>query len=160
MAFKSYLVTPAADGALELTAPEPLVLSGRHGLIALHVLADPDRASRPWTLLPADLIQLTKTPPRGPSWIVLEQTEGSDLRLSRLEKLTGVSNDQTEILLTLVPLAVIRRSPVLTARELATGRAWREELALDSGAFSRDGHWRWCNRPLNIGATVVGGSGR
>ena len=156
MAFKSYLVTPAADGGRQLTAPEPLVLSGRHGLIARHVLADPERASRPWLLLPDDLLRLMAIPPRGPSWIVLEQTEGTDLRLSRLEKITGVSNDQTEILLTLTPLSVIRRSPILTARELASGRAWREELALDSGAFSRAGHWRWCNRPLNIGATVVG----
>jgi len=156
MAFKAYLVTPAADGTLELTAPEPLVFSGRHGLIARHVLADPERASRPWTLLPDDLIKLTNTPPRAPSWIVLEQTEGSDLRLSRLEKIAGVSTEQTEILITLVPLSVIRRSPILTARELSSGRAWREELALDGGAFSRDSHWRWCNRPLNIGATVVG----
>lgn len=157
MAFKSYHVSPTADGGRELRAPQPLVFSGRQGLVARLVLADPDRAARPWSFQPEDILALMAAAPEGPCWIVLEQTEGTDLRLSRLEKLTGVSTYQTEILLTLVPLTVTRRGPVLTVHEPASSRAWSEELALEGGAHAPAGSWRWCDRPLNIGATVVGG---
>jgi hypothetical protein len=135
-----------------------LILSGRRGLIARHVVADPARACQPWILMPADIIQLIGTTLPSPSWIVLEQTDGTHLRLSRLEKLSGISSDQTEILLTLMPLTVIERGAMLTVREPTSARAWREELALDSGSFSLDGNWRWCSRPINIGATVLGGN--
>src|SRR6266568_4026829 len=86
MAFKCYQVTSAGHRCWQLNAPEPLLLSGRHGLIARHVLANRDRAGTPWQLTPADLLRLVEPPRAADCWIIFEQAEATELLLSRLER--------------------------------------------------------------------------
>ena len=156
MAFKNYHLVPAESGTWWLDAPEPVVLSGPNGLIARYVLADRKRAASPWQLTPLELLRLAGAPHPETRWIVFEQAESDGLRLSRLERISGISAAKTEMLLTLSPFAVIQAGPALFVRQPPDGRSWSEELALEGGAFSPSGTWRWCLRSLNVGATVLG----
>jgi hypothetical protein len=87
---------------------------------------------------------------------VFEQIEAGEVRLSRLERIAGVSAARTDLLLTLSALVVTRIDSVLSVKETPNGRSWSEELALEGGVYSPQRSWRWCESTLNIGATVVG----
>jgi hypothetical protein len=156
MAFKNYHFIPAGPGAWWLDAPQPFVLSGPNGLIARHVLADRERAASPWLLMPQDLLRMAGSPHPETRWIVFEQAENEELRISRLERVAGISSAQTELLLTLSPFSVVRAGPALFVKQPPDGRSWSEELALDGGAQAPSGTWCWRTRALNIGATVIG----
>jgi hypothetical protein len=156
MGFKSYRIAPSGPKCWRLDAPEPLMLSGRFGLIARHVLADPLRAARPWQLTAEELLRLSQPTPAADRWIVFEQVEGANLHLSRLERLAGVSGHETELLATFAPLLVLARGAGLSVEEPAVTRCWTEGLALDGGAHAPGAPWHWCSRPLNLGTTVLG----
>ncbi|MDR2862458.1 MAG: hypothetical protein LBV54_01075 [Puniceicoccales bacterium] len=163
MPFKSYQITPdSASGGFLLEAPQPLVFSGKHGLIARHIRRlQPDSEGSAWTLHEDDIADLLIPPPTTTRWLVFAQQDGdssSELRLSRLLRIRGFSDAQTELLFTFSPLAVhtIDGDPArLLAHEPTHGREWNEELALNGGLSNLDGPWTWCDRALNIGATVM-----
>ena len=50
MSFKSYAIRSTIDDLITLDDPQPLVFSGRHGLIAKFVLSEKERAMNPWKL--------------------------------------------------------------------------------------------------------------
>lgn len=161
MAFKSYIVTPLADGSWRLTYPEPVRFSGVRGLVARHLKALAPAESARWSLedfawLRLGLPDTSELPLR---WLVFEQTENDELRLSRLHRINGiVSGGQTELLLMLSPLTMIGTPPSFIVTAPAGGRSWSEELALDGSPERPDAPWTWCERALHVGAAVLGGT--
>ncbi len=159
MSFKSYAVAPLADGTFLFSKPEPVRFSGSHGLIAKYTAMLPaaDSDGR-WMLTIEDCLRLMGTlPSTEERWIVFEQTEDDRLRLSRLASVKGsVVAYSTELLLTLSPLTVLTPPPRLTAEVPTNARTWCEQLALDGAPGRQGASWRWCDRPLHIGAAVLG----
>lgn len=158
MAFKSYLSTPTSDGGWQLTQPTPLRLSGPQGLVARHLAALASGGRTRWSLADTDCLRLLPPEPLGNRWILFEQVEADELRLSRLHRIQGlVTGGQTELLLLLSPLQ-LRRGPSPRVVTVPTGgRAWSEELALDGAPDRAGAPWTWCERALHVGAAVLGG---
>lgn len=170
MPFLSYQATPADNGGWLLEEPLPLIFSGRNGIIARYVKTSlgPDSDNLCWTLLPDD-IQALMEPPSPPlqppadnvRWMVFVQKEGDHLRLSRILRIRGTSNRQTELLFTFSPLHPAPSSDDVESdqhlvQEPSHARQWSEELALNGGIASLDDTWTWHVRELNLGAAVIG----
>ncbi|MDX2187476.1 MAG: hypothetical protein SFV32_11125 [Opitutaceae bacterium] len=156
MAFKIYTITPMGTDRFLLGDPEPVRFSGKRGLVARFLEShSPDQPS--WSQAESDWIRLVDPLDQRQRWIVFEQTEMEEVRLSRLMKIAGTDHrGQTELLLTLRPLQVIEERPLLTCIAPRDGRAWCEELALDGSPGRGDSTWNWCPRPLHIGSATVG----
>ncbi len=168
MPFQCYEATAAGTGEWLLQLPLPLRLAGADGIIARHVRSTlPASDGQSWTLLEDDVqdLMIPAPPPPDPPaarhrWMVFAQNEGGSLRLSRVERIRGLSDRQTELLFTLSPLITKSVSPDRTrcvVHQPASARQWSEELALDGGVSNMAGPWTWCSRELNIGAAVIGG---
>lgn len=139
----------ADGGAYCLKNPRPLRFSGATGVIATFLREAQPPAGEPWTL------------PETPGfWRVFSQAErNGELRLSRVMRIRGVSDRQTELLFTLSPLTLKSGDAAAAEWHVAApsdAREWSEQLALDAGLSDMSGQWKWCDRPLNIGAAVLG----
>ena len=155
MSFKAYTVTPLSDGTWRLTRPEPVRFSGRRGLVAQRLSAQ--FPSGRWSATDEEWLRMVAPTTTEPRWIVFEQSEDDTLRISRLTAINGLAlGGRTELLLQFSPLTVCRATPVLIASAPSEARAWSEGLALDGAADRADSSWLWCERALNIGATVLG----
>jgi hypothetical protein len=156
MSFKSYAIHGTIDDLITLDDPQPLVFSGRHGLIAKFVLREKDRAMNPWKLcvgeihaiaFPAKLLHDRA--------IVFEQSEDADRSLMWLQSISGISNSKTEMMFSFIPLAIESQNP-LTIRRAAVDRTYGEDLMLDGGVLSPDGPWHWKKPHLALGGVVLG----
>ena len=156
MSFKSYACHTLADGALEFTDPQPLVFSGRHGLIARFVLAEKERAAAPWKLCPGELQALAFPAGfTGDRALVFEEATDTTLELQWLQSIHGVSGTRTEMLFSLLPLTVEHAGNPLRVRHPAVDRTYAEELILDGGVHAPEGPWRWCKPHLALGGVVL-----
>jgi len=158
MSFKSYAIRSTSDDLITLDDPQPLVFSGRNGLIAKFVLAEKDRALKPWKLcvgeihaiaFPAKLVRDRA--------IVFEQSEDADRSLMWLQSISGISGSKTEMMFSFMPLAVVAQNP-LTVRRASVDRAYGEDLMLDGGVLSPNGPWHWKKPHLALGGVVLGAS--
>lgn len=157
MSFKSYATQALPDGSLVLEDPQPLIFSGKQGLIARFVLAEGDRAQEAWRLCAGEVHALAAPMLQtGERMIVFEQTEGDTLELLVLEAIHGVSTKQTEMLFTFRPLVVLSRTPRLCARHAEGGKIYSERLSLDGGALAPAASWRWQKPHLALGGVVCG----
>lgn len=153
MSFKSYALCRFDDGLLEFTDPQPLVFSGRHGLIARFVLAQPCRAAGQWRLSPAELHALANLAENRA--LVFEETGEKTLELQCLQSIHGISDIRTEMLFSLLPLTVEHPAPRLRVRHPEVDRTYAEELILDGGVNAPNGPWRWCRPHLALGGVVL-----
>ena len=156
MSFKSYAIRSTIDDLITLDDPQPLVFSGRHGLIAKFVLSEKERAMNPWKLcvgeihaiaFPAKLLHDRA--------IVFEQSADAARSLMWLQSISGISNSKTEMMFSFIPLAVVAQNP-LTIRRAAVDRTYGEDLMLDGGVLSPDGPWHWKKPHLALGGVVLG----
>jgi hypothetical protein len=156
MSFKSYAFRALPDGALEFTDPQPLVFSGRNGLIALFVKSQPALAAEPWKI-GADELHALAFPAGipGERALVFEEATENTLELQWLQSIHGVSAARTEMLFSLLPLIVEHASPPIQVRRPAIDRTYGEELILDGGVDALDGPWRWCKPHLALGGVVL-----
>lgn len=155
MSFKSYASqTPSAD-LIILTDPQPLMFSGRNGLIAKFVLGEKDRAGKPWKLCPGEIhaFAFAERLLRD-RIIVFEQAEDSDRSLMWLQSISGISNAKTEMMFSFLPLAVVSQNP-LTVRRAKVDCAYGEDLMLDGGVFNPTGPWIWKKPHLALGGVVL-----
>jgi hypothetical protein len=156
MSFKSYALRALPDGALEFTDPQPLVFSGRHGLIALFVKTQPARAAEPWKMGPDELHELAFPAGfTGERALVFEEAAENTLELQWLQSIHGVSATRTEMLFSLLPLIVEQSNPPLRVRRPEIDRTYGEELILEGGVTALDGPWRWCKPHLALGGVVL-----
>lgn len=153
MSFKSYALHRLDDGSLEFSDPQPLVFSGRHGLIARFVLAQPYRAAGQWKLSPAELHALANLADNRA--LVFEETGEKTLELQCLQSIHGISDVRTEMLFSLLPLAVEHPGAPLRVRHPVVDRTYAEELILDGGVNAPNGPWRWCKPHLALGGVVL-----
>lgn len=153
MSFKSYAFRRLDDGVLEFTDPQPLVFSGRHGLIARFVTAQPYRASGQWKLEPDELHGLASL--SGNRVLVFEETTETTRELQGLQSIHGVSDLRTEMLFSLLPLEIEHADNPLRVRHSAVDRVYAEELILDGGVNAPNGPWRWCKPHLALGGVVL-----
>lgn len=155
MSFKSYALHSQPDGTWAIDDPEPLVLSGRHGLIARFVQSNPERAGRPWALCPGELHALA-FPERllRDRAIFFEQLTGDGLRLQRLQGIHGVSGRRTEMMLSFSPVTMVCSGHPRKIRR-AAGQIYNEGLELDGGVLAPTGSWRWGRPHLAIGSVVL-----
>lgn len=160
MSFKSYAIRSDSEGLIVLEDPQPLVFSGRNGLIAKFVLSEKDRAMRAWKLcvgevhaiaFPAGLVRDRA--------IVFEQTEDIDRSLMWLQSIAGISNSKTEMMFQFMPLAVVSQNP-LTVQRGKVECAYGEDLMLDGGVLNPSGPWHWKKPHLALGGVVVGAARR
>jgi len=158
MSFKSYAIRSIASDIITLEDPQPLVFSGRNGLIAKFVLSEKERAMRPWKLCVGEIHALA-FPAKllHDRAIVFEQSEDSDRSLMWLQSVTGISNAKTEMMFSFMPLAVVSQNP-LTVRRASVDRAYGEDLMLDGGVLSPNGPWNWKKPHLALGGVVLGSS--
>ena len=156
MSFKSYLIRPSGAG-LALVDPQPLVFSGRQGLIARFVTAERERAFRQWCLGGAELHGLASPPLSGSGrMIVFEQIEEDAVELLTLESVRGVSSERTDMMFTFRPLRVVHRTPALVVEAVTGGLTYTEELTLDGGVLALAAQWRWRRPHLALGGVVCG----
>lgn len=159
MGFKSYAIHSDinhSDGRLILDDPQPLVFSGRHGLVARFIATAGERARGPWKLCPGELHALAMVDRLvRDRIIVFEQTEENVLELQTLEAVHGISSHRTEMMFSLSPLTVVHAAAPLVVRAAATGRSYGEELALDGGIDAPQASWRWTRPHLAIGGVVL-----
>ncbi|HEY0944761.1 MAG TPA: hypothetical protein VGD81_05820 [Opitutaceae bacterium] len=161
MSFKSYAMHAQPDGCAWLDDPQPLVFSGRHGLIARFVLKAGERAARPWQVRTDELHALEPflfTP--GERVIVFEQTEDEELELLALEAVHGVSTERTEMMFLFRPLLVLSRKSGLCVKPAPAKKTYTEGLTLEGGVFAPMASWRWRRPHLALGGVVCGGDGR
>jgi hypothetical protein len=142
---------------LALFDPQPLVFSGRQGLIARFVLGEPKRAASPWKLCPGELhaLAFADTLVRD-RLIVFEESEETSRSLMWLQEVHGVSAARTEMLFSFVPLIVEDRELTPVVCRAIPYRIYREELVLDGGVFAPAGGWRWTRPHLALGGVVLG----
>lgn len=156
MSFKSYALHPQPDCTLSLDDPQPLVFSGRQGLIARFVRSDPSKAGRPWRLCPGELHSLafpdTLIRDRG---IFFEQVTEAGIELQWLQSVQGVSGARTEMMFSFAPVAVIRSHAALVISPPSPDRIYTEGLELEGGVLSPDGTWRWGRPHLSLGGVVL-----
>lgn len=158
MSFKSYAICSNADRLIVLEDPQPLVFSGRNGLIAKFVLSEKERAMKPWKLCVGEIHAIAF--PAGlvrDRAIVFEQAEDADRSLMWLQSVAGISNAKTEMMFQFMPLAVVSQSP-LTVRRGVVDCAYGEDLMLDGGVLNPNGAWCWRKPHLALGGVVVGSS--
>lgn len=160
MSFKSYAFCRDSDGSQVLSDPEPLVFSGRQGLIARFVLGTAKRTEQPWRLCPGELhalalpaLQLRER------LIVFEQAEANTLELLVLEDIHGLSHERTEMMFRFRPLRLLGCVPQLRVGEPAANRVYTEELSLDGGVTAPTASWRWRRTHLALGGVVCGSAG-
>ncbi len=156
MSFKSYATSQLPDGSSVLTDPQPLVLSGRHGLIARFVLGAPKRAAERWALCPGEL-QALAAPPlmAGERMIVFEQAKDAALEVLALETIHGISSDRTDMMFAFRPLRVLERSPAFRVGDAPGRRTYMEELALEGGVHAApSANWRWREAHLALGGVI------
>ncbi|MBK9991593.1 MAG: hypothetical protein IPP19_12845 [Verrucomicrobia bacterium] len=158
MSFKSYAIRSTDYDLITLDDPQPLMFSGRNGLIAKFVLSEKNRAMNPWKLcvgeihaiaFPAKLLHDRA--------IVFEQAEDSERTLMWLQSISGISNSKTEMMFSFTPLAVVNQN-LLTVRRSAVDRSYGEDLMLDGGVLSPEGPWHWKKPHLALGGVVLGSS--
>jgi len=157
MSFKSYATSIQPDGSLLLDDPQPLVFSGKHGLIARYVLGAGSRAEGPWRLCPGELHALAT--PRlqlRNRTILFEQADHDTLELLALEAIHGVSAERTEMMFRFRPLRLLSHAPVLHVTDADGGIVYTEELALEGGVSAPAGSWHWRKPHLAIGGVVCG----
>lgn len=156
MSFKSYAIRSEAEGLVILEDPQPLVFSGRNGLIAKFVLSEKNRAMKPWKLCVGELHAIAF--PAGlvrDRAIVFEQAEDAERSLMWLQSVAGISNAKTEMMFQFMPLAVVAQSP-LTVRRGNVDCAYGEDLMLDGGVLNPTGSWGWKKPHLALGGVVLG----
>jgi hypothetical protein len=157
MSFKSYAQTVQPDGSWHLTDPQPLVFSGRHGLIARFVGQEKDRASEPWKLCPGELHALALPGELiCDRVIVFEQSGGETLELLWLQDVRGVSAATTEMMFSFTPLTVEQTRPALRVKEPNVACAYGEDLTLDGGVANPTGSWHWRKPHLALGGVRLG----
>lgn len=157
MSFKSYAQTIQSDGRWLLTDPQPLMFSGRHGLIARFADRERDRAAEPWKLCPGELhaLALPGALVRD-RMIVFEQSDGLTLELLWLQDVRGVSGATTEMLFSFTPLTVEQAHPLLLVKEPNVACAYGEDLTLDGGVTNSAGSWHWRKPHLALGGVRLG----
>ncbi|MFT3782967.1 MAG: hypothetical protein QM790_13245 [Nibricoccus sp.] len=156
MSFKSYAIRSEVDGLVVLEDPQPLVFSGRNGLIAKFVLSEKDRAMKPWKLCVGELHAIAF--PAGlvhDRAIVFEQAEDAERSLMWLQSVSGISNAKTEMMFQFMPLAIVSQNP-LTVRRGNVDCAYGEDLMLDGGVLNPTGAWVWKKPHLALGGVVLG----
>jgi hypothetical protein len=155
MSFKSYAVTALPEGGLLLDDPQPLVFSGRHGLIARFVLSAGERAQSRWALCAGELHALSSPALQlGERMIVFEQSEDNAIELLALKVIQGCSAERTEMMFSFEALHVLRRAPRLCVEELDTGRTYIEELSLEGGVYAPAASWHWRRPHLALGGVL------
>ena len=156
MSFKSFMFQDLEGGRLLLTDPQPLVFSGRNGLIARFVLGEPTRAAEAWKLCPGELhaLAFAGTLVRD-RMIVFEENDGTTQSLMWLQEVKGVSEAQTEMMFSFVPLVLEHRGPPIICRPVPQ-RTYNEDLKLDGGVDGPGASWRWCKPHLALGGVVCG----
>ena len=155
MSFKSCVTFTLSDGSLQLDDPQPLLFSGRNGLIAKFVLTSPGRAAGPWKLGPAELLALA-APDASRRMIVFEQTEETLLERLALESVYGISAEQTEMMFTFRPLVAVARADGAPTWRLSPDKTYNEGLMLEGGVSAPTGSWRWGQPHLALGGVVCG----
>lgn len=158
MSFKSYAIRTTRDDLITLDDPQPLMFSGRKGLIAKFVLSEKNRAMSPWKLCVGEIHALA-FPAKllHDRAIVFEQAEDSERSLMWLQSISGISNSKTEMMFSFMPLAVVNQNP-LTVQRAAVDRSYGEDLMLDGGVLSPEGPWLWKKPHLALGGVVLGSS--
>jgi hypothetical protein len=161
MSFKSFSVQTLDGDRLALSDPQPLVFSGRHGLIARFVLGEPKRAASPWKLCPGELhaLAFASTLVRD-RLIAFEESEETKRSLMWLQEVQGISGARTEMLFSFAPLIVEDRGLMPVVCRAIPYRIYREELVLDGGVFAPTADWRWTRSHLALGGVVLGQSVR
>ncbi|MGA3006844.1 MAG: hypothetical protein ABSE59_03020 [Opitutaceae bacterium] len=158
MSFKSYATHALPDGSLLLQDPQPLVFSGRKGLIAKFVLASAECANGRWQLGPAELHALALLERDGQQrMIVFEQMDQTTLELLALESIYGVSTERTEMLFMFKPLVVVTCGASLQVRRPSTDKIYTEGLELEGGMLAPTASWHWGRPHLALGGVVCGG---
>lgn len=158
MSFKSYAVTALPDGSLLLDDPQPLVFSGRQGLIARFVLSAGERAQSRWALCAGELHALSSPALQlGERAIVFEQAEENSIELLALKMIHGCSAERTDMMFSFQGLRVLTRSPQLCVEGLDTRRTYVEELSLEGGVFAPGASWHWRRPHLALGGVLCGG---
>ena len=156
MSFKSYAIRSTNIDLITLDDPQPLVFSGRNGLIAKFVLSEKDRAMKPWKLCVGEIHALAFAAKLiHDRAIVFEQSEDADRSLMWLQSISGISNSKTEMMFSFAPLKVVAQNP-LTVRRPSVDCAYGEDLILDGGALSPNGPWIWKKPHLALGGVVLG----
>lgn len=156
MSFKSYALRSDNDRLIVLEDPQPLVFSGRNGLIAKFVLREKERAMQPWKLCVGEIHAIAF--PAGlvrDRAIVFEQAEDAERSLMWLQSVSGISNAKTEMMFQFMPLAVVTQNP-LTVKIPETAKIYGEDLMLEGGVLAPNGSWRWQKPHLALGGVVVG----
>jgi hypothetical protein len=156
MSFKSYAIRSEADGLIVLDDPQPLVFSGRNGIIAKFVLGEKDRAMRPWKLCVGEIHAIAFAAGLvHDRAIVFEQSEDAERSVMWLQSISGISNAKTEMMFQFLPLAVVSQNPLTLKRGLVD-KTYGEDLMLDGGVLSPNGSWHWRKPHLALGGVVVG----
>jgi hypothetical protein len=156
MSFKSYAIHSTIDDLIILDDPQPLVFSGRNGLIAKFVLSEKERAMTPWKLCVGEIHALAFAAKLvRDRAIVFEQSEDADRSLMWLQSISGISAAKTEMMFSFIPLAVTAQNP-LTVRRASIDRTYGEDLILDGGVLSPNGPWHWKKPHLALGGVVLG----
>lgn len=158
MGFIHYKAKEQEAGLFELRDGRKLVFSGKEGLVARWIGANPEHSQKPWHVDAAAWLTLSLgNSPVAEDWVVFEQRdEAGNPRHARLLGVGGVcGNTKTEMMFSLVPLLSEGSSPILKVRLEQKQRIWSEELSLE-GVFPGQGTWRWCAPKLAIGAATVG----
>lgn len=154
MAFKSFIPVALSEN-WQMTEPRAVLLSGAHGIIARHVRTHLDVADTRWTLTPEELLNLARETEASKRWIVFEQKEDTSIKISRVERVSGISKERTELLVTFSPLEWVGEPRGGIVRCPQAARQWSEGLCLSAGAHRLDGLWQWADLSLNIGAAVI-----
>ncbi len=158
MSFKSYAILSIADDLITLEDPQPLIFSGRNGLIAKFVLSEKDRAMQPWKLCVGEIHALAFAAKLvRDRAIVFEQAEDAQRSLMWLQSIAGISNAKTEMMFSFTPLTVVGQNP-LTVRRPAVDCTYGEDLMLEGGVLAPNGPWRWKKPHLALGGVVLGSS--
>lgn len=156
MSFKSYAIRSTADDLITLEDPQPLVFSGRNGLIAKFVLSEKDRAMKPWKLCVGEIHAIAFAASLvHDRAIVFEQSEDAERSLMWLQSISGISNAKTEMMFQFTPLAVVSQNP-LTVKRGSVDCAYGEDLMLDGGVLNPTGPWTWKKPHLALGGVVLG----
>jgi len=156
MSFKSYAIRSTVDDLITLDDPQPLVFSGRHGLIAKFVLSEKQRAMNPWKLCVGEIHAIAFAAKLvHDRAIVFEQSEDAERSLMWLQSISGISNSKTEMMFSFTPLAVVAQNPLMVRRS-TVDRSYGEDLMLDGGVLSPDGAWVWKKPHLALGGVVLG----
>lgn len=157
MSFKSYARHFQPDGRWLLEDSQPLVFSGRHGLIARFVERETARASEAWKLCPGELHALALPGDFvRERVIVFEQIDDDRLELLWLRDVRGVSATTTEMLFTFTPLKIAQSRPQLLVETPNDACTYGEDLTLDGGVGSRTGSWHWRKPHLALGGVRLG----